>query len=280
MRPIFSVCLAANLALFAGTNGAAQNSAFQANPQVYRYADVADLALAASVTVHVKVRQAQKLKGALAAGVALGKIRYLVSADVISLIKGPEGIAPRLSYIIDLPADSQGKTPKLVKTELILFAVPGRPGEIRLVAPDAQLGWSPPAAQMVRTVLAEANRPDAPPRVTGVGEGFYSAGSLPGEGETQIFLSVEGSRPVSLSISRQNGAAPRWFVSLGEVVDESAPPPVRNTLLWYRLACFLPATLPDAAVESLSEGDKTAVRTDYKLVMDGLGQCPRNRAKR
>jgi hypothetical protein len=73
---------------------------------------------------------------------------------------------------------------------------------------------------------------------------------------------------------------PRWQVSLGEVVDEASAAPPRDTLGWYRLACFLPRRLPDAAVADIAESDAAAVRADYGFVIDSLGACPRNRPRR
>src|SRR3546814_7628869 len=69
-------------------------------------------------------------------------------------------------------------------------------------------------------------------------------GTIPGESETQIFLRTSDQRPVSLSVLRRPGEAPKWSVSLDEMVDESSAPAGRDTLLWYRLACFLPGQLP------------------------------------
>ena len=109
--------------------------------------------------------------------------------------------------------------------------------------------------------------------MTGVGAAFHVPGSLPGEGETQIFLQTADARPVSLSVLRRPGEEPRWAVALGEIVDEAATPPARDTLLWYRLACFLPATLPQASTASLEEADARQASEDYAFVLARLGAC-------
>ena len=261
-------------------SSAAQNPTNPAFVPNYSYADLADLALASLITAHVKIKSAKKLPPALSPGVAVGHVRHLITADVIGLVRGDDGLAPRVLYLIDLPSDSRGKTQKLNKTESFIFAVPGRAGEVRLVAPDAQIPWSAQTAQRIRAILNEAVRPDAAPPVKGVVSGFHSAGTLSGEGETQIFLTAAEERPVSLTIIRQPDIAPRWSVSLGEIVDDAATMPAPDTLLWYRLACFLPAAVPDTAVSELPGSDADAVREDYAFVMKALGPCTRVRKKR
>ncbi len=250
------------------------------NPQVlavYTYADVAELSLAADVTVVVRVKKAKKLSKALAQGVAEGRQRYIVTADVVSLIRGTGGIDPRISYLIDLPVDSRGSTESMNKREFIVFAKPGRPGEVRLVAPDAQIPNSPEAGTMVRRILTEALRPDAPPKIIGLSSAFYTDGALSGEGETQFFLDAEGGRSVSISVVHGAANAVSWQVAVNEVVDEGSGPPRRNTLLWYRLACTLPSALPADILVGQAPEAVTAIQRDYAVVMQGLGPCKRAR---
>jgi hypothetical protein len=151
---------------------------------------------------------------------------------------------------------------------------------LRLVAPDAQIAFTPETAARLRAILRDATAPDAAPRITGIGRAFHVPGSLPGESETQIFLQTASNRPISLTILRRPGEQPRWSVALGEIVDEAAAAPAPDSFLWYRLACALPARLP---AQSLSDADgdgASAIEADYSLVMADLGPCPRNRRPR
>ena len=245
------------------------------------YADLADLAVTAPVAAHVRIKSAVVLKKE-AATIPPGKARFYVEAEVISLIRAPQSMDAEVRYLADLPLDSSGRAPKLrKKSEYIVLAaeVPGRPGELRLVAPDAQLPWTAERAEQIRAILKEAAAPDSPPRIIGIGRAFHVPGSLPGESETQLFLLAAGGRPVSLSVLRRPGQEPSWAVALGEIVDESAAPPEPGTLLWYRLACGLPRALPR---QSLAESDSTsanAIRADYAMVLSALGPCTRSRAK-
>jgi len=113
-----------------------------------------------------------------------------------------------------------------------------------------------------------------------VREALHVPGNLVGEGETQIFLSTESGDPVSLTVLRRPGAEPTWGVALGEIVDQAARPPARDTLTWYRLACFLPTALPQSANLSGVARARAIAAEDYRLVRGELGACPRTRARR
>ncbi len=267
-------------ALFAVVSPCGLASAQSVSPRApLSYADLADLSIAAPIVGQVRLRTAQRIKPELGITIPLGRKRFLITADVVALIRGAEGLPPQIRYLVDIPDDAKGKTPKLKKAEMMVFgvAVPKRSGEIQLVAPDAQVTILPGLADQVRAILSAQTRADAPPRITGVGDAFHVAGSLSGQGETQIFLIADDGRPASLSIWREPGLKPRWAVSLDEIVDEGGGPPARDTLLWYRLACFLPRALSPESVATLDPESAQIAAEDYKTVLDGLGKCERTR---
>jgi hypothetical protein len=204
-------------------------------------------------------------------------MRYYVEADVTALIRGTTAIPPRVGYVLDAPLSPDGRQPRFKKSRVLLFAraVAGSPGQVQLVTPEAQRGWSPALDALARKIAAELVAGDAPPVVTGIGSAFHVPGSLPGEGETQVFLTTRDNRPVSLSILRRPGEQPRWAVALSEIVDDSAGPPPRDTLLWYRLACSLPRTLPARSTQALESADAAIAQEDYRFVIDQLGPCTR-----
>lgn len=245
------------------------------------YADLADLSLQAPVAAHVRLRRAVPLKPGEAGSVAAGHTRFYIEADVLSLIRGANGLPAQVSYLVDLPAGANGKPARPAKkSEYIVLAatVPNRPGELRLVAPDAQIPFTPERANMLRGILREAAAPGAAPRITGIGKAFHVPGSLPGESETQIFFQTEDGRPVSLSVLRRPGETPRWAFALTEIVDDAAEPPRPNSLLWYRLACGLPPALPARSTAEVDEQFKRAVEADYRFVLAQLGPCTRARS--
>lgn len=247
----------------------------------YSYADLADLADSAPVVIDAQIREAIRIKDPTAANVPAGMWRFYIKADVLALIRGTEGSPSRIDYIVDVPLNARGKPPKLKKSRVLLLARPvvGKPESLQLIAPDAQLAWSESLDTRIRGVLAELVARDSPPRIAGIGNAFHTPGAIPGEGETQIFLNTEHGDPVSLLVLRRPGQEPRWAVALGEIVDEAARPPRRESLLWYRLACTLPARIPDHSLESADPAAADIARADYQIVREGLGRCDRTRGK-
>ena len=243
------------------------------------YADVADLADHAPMVVDATVRRVAALPPERAATVRPGEVRLFVEADVTSLIRGAGPLAGRISYLVDLPRDARGKPPKLKKARVLLFARPvaGTTGSVQLIARDAQLAWTPELDALTRRILTEMTAPEAPAPITGIASAFHSPGTLPGEGETQIFVRTANSAPASLTVRRSPGTNPRWYVAFGEIVDEAAPPPQRDTLPWFRLACGLPERLPAAALEGQSAASMATARDDYARVRASIGDCPRSR---
>ena len=241
------------------------------------YADLADLVLAAPVIADVAIRSTARIKPEEAVGLAAGMARLYVEADVQALVRGAEGLPPRIGYLVDVATDSRGRPPKLKKARFLIFArlVPGNTGQVQLVARHAQLDWTPDTDARTRTIAKDVLDPAAPPQITGVGNAFHVAGALPGEGETQIFLTTANQRPVSLSILRRPGEQPRWAVALSEIVDEAAAAPPRDSLLWYRLACGLPDRLPETSTASLTPEDAAVAVADFRFVRDSLGSCGR-----
>ena len=190
----------------------------------------------------------------------------------------PSSLGGALAYLVDLPLDAKGKPPAIKKKSVVLFAraVPGHPGELQLVAPDAQLLWDPVLETRIKGVLAEFYASGAPPRITGVREAIHVSGELAGEGETQIFLTAANGEPAAITVSRMPGQPPRWGVSFSELVASDSAPR-RESLGWYRLACFLPRELPAAANISSRRADQARTLEDYALVLAELGACPRTR---
>ncbi|WP_243406198.1 hypothetical protein [Sphingosinicella sp. YJ22] len=251
------------------------------NSVALTYADTADLALAAPVAAHVTLRRARPLRAEQAVGVPPGHSRFLVEADLTALIRGESGTPAQVRYLADFPNDARGRPARLQRgSQWLVFArpVPGRPGELQLIAPDAAIPYDSAIADRVRAIIRAELEGDAPPAVSAIGRAFHVPGALPGTGETQIFLQTARSQPVSITVARESGAEPRWFVSLSEFVDAGAAQPRPDSLLWYRLACFLPTQLPAAAIADAREHAQ-AIQSDYRLVREHLGACPRNRSR-
>ena len=274
-RLIVSALLAATFALSPAGYAAAPPPAYGGLPASYSFARLARLAGAAPVVIAATIRSALPLKDV--AGLEAGRARFYIEADVNALIAGNAALPATITYLVDLAIPpSQGRK-RLKGVPVLLLAAPTEtPGALRLIAPDAQLPRTPENETRLRTILTASLARDAPPAIEGITRAFHVAGSLPGESETQIFLKTADARPISLTILRRPGEAPRWAVSLTEMVDNSAAPPKPDSLLWYRLACGLPPSLPDTALAGLEEDNAAAARADYGVVLMGLGPCNAN----
>jgi hypothetical protein len=273
--PLMAFCCVVSLT--ATAQSAPQTTQIQASPATVlpSYATVARQVLGAPLILDARIRSAVRIKGAEAANVVPGRVRFYIEADVTALIRGSNAVSTRIGYVADLPLTERGREPKLKKQRVLLFAraVSSRSDQIQLTGHDSQRGWTPELDAFVRGIVREVVANDAPPAVTGVNNAFHVPGSLPGEGETQVFLQTTNGAPVSLQILRRPGEQPRWSVSLGDIVDESAGPPQPNTLLWYRLACGLPRTLPPESLESAEPANAATAREDYAMVLRALGPC-------
>ncbi len=241
------------------------------------YAQIADRVVGAPAILDVRIRSATRIKGPEAANVAAGHQRFYVEADVLALIRADAPLPTRVGYVVDVPLDARGRAPKLNKRRVLLFARPvaGQATMIQLTTLDAQRDWSAELDALIRRIAREVVAPDAPPAITGLGNAFHVPGSLPGEGETQIFVQTANGAPISLSILRRPGEQKRWAVALGEIVDDAAAAPARDTLLWYRLACGLPRALPAASLADAEPENAAAAREDYRFVLEQLGPCRR-----
>ena len=275
---LIPIGLAATILLAAAQPVESQN--VPAAPQL-SYADLADLALGAPVAAHVRVDRAEALRERDVTGVPAGHRRFLIEANVVALIRGT-GVPPRISYLVDLPNDPRGRAARVRRRSeylVLASAAPDRPGALRLVAPDAQIPFTAEAAERLRAILRDSSVAGAPPRITGIGRAFHVPGSLPGESETQIFLQTSDNRPISLNVLRRPGERPRWSVALSEIVDDAAAPPGPDTLLWYRLACTLPPSLPAQSLREAGREEARAIAADYRLVLERLGPCARTRPR-
>lgn len=243
------------------------------------YADVADLVVISPLILDGQIRKFTKLPETQTLGVPANIQRVLVDADVTSLIRGADGFAAKARFLLDVPKDAKGKVPKLQKRRFFILGskVAGSPGTVRLSRPDALIEWSAANDTMLRAITKEAVQIEAPPAISGLTSAFHSQGTVLGEGETQIFLRTASGQPISISILSRPGQNKRWAVSTGDVIDESAVAPAKDTLLWYRLACGLPRALDPKLVESSEPKDIANAQADYRFVLQSLGPCGRTR---
>jgi hypothetical protein len=241
---------------------------------VARYADVADLVTISPLVVDATVTKVTKVPPAQTIGVPADIRRVVADATVNALVRGQQGIVPRIRFLFDLRKNSAGEFPDIKKLRFFFMAnYTGTPGTIKLVTPKAFLQYSPENDATVRRVTREAVMLDAPRRLTGIASAFYTAGTVIGEGQSQIFLDTEGNQPMSITVNSRADSGKSWSVSTSELVGESASVPQKQTLLWYRLACGLPRSMPDDVIAGSEADTVSALKDDYAFVLAKLGSC-------
>lgn len=246
-------------------------------PSPYSYAQVADLAQGAPAILIGRVRSVAAVPAERAPGLRPGTARYYLDVQATTLIRGEGGLSQRLGMLIDMPEANGRTSARALKGKTFVFFGKAAAGgtQFQLLDSDALLPWTPGLEAQLRTIASELVATDAPPAIRSVANAFHVRGTVAGESETQIFLTTATGRPVSLSIIRRPGQEPHFGAALGEIIDEAASVPPRDTLLWYRLACGLPATLPAKATAGLEPADADAARVDYAAFIAQLGVCDR-----
>jgi hypothetical protein len=239
-------------------------------PAAPSHADLADLTLAAPVIVRATITGSERIADAASPGLKPGRARLLITVAVDAAIVAPGAIPASLSWLWDAPTDARGKPPKPKGSAIIAWlATPATDGKTRLVSGRAQQPHDPATEARARALATEA-RSGTVPVITGIANGFRAEGTVPGESESQFFLTAADGKGLTMVVTARPGQERRVAVARGDVIDESAAIVQPDTLLHYRLACFLPARLPVAA-----GGADPALAGDWRAAIAGLGPCGR-----
>ncbi len=273
--PVTAVLVACAVVAGSGSSPAAAAAPSYVAATAPSYADLADLTLAAPVIVRATITRSERIADRDSSGLRPGRARLLITAAVDAALVAPAAIPASLSWLWDAPLESRGKPPKL-KRQLVLawLATPAADGKTRLVAGSGQQPWDAATETRVRGIAVEA-RSGSVPAINGVANGFRADGTVPGESESQFFLTAaagNGSGGMTMVVTTRPGEPRRVAVARGDVIDESATIVRPETLLRYRLACYLPAELPKAA-----GGGDPALAADWRAALASLGPCGRTR---
>ena len=276
------VLIAAALLAGCATTAGAQPAGAAAEPSAstLTFVDLADLVERAPVIATAEIRRQATVEPERAVGLAPGHVRLYLEADTEAVLTGRSPLGESLRFLADMPLQLNSRAPRITRERFVLFAdtVPGRPGELQLIDPGAMIPADPGLEARLRSVIAAFAAADAPSPIIGIRDVISVPGNLTGESETQMFVDTESGAPLALSVIRRPGMAPTWGVSWSEIVDQSARPPVPETVEWYRLACFLPPQLPLESFLQEEAAPRAQAQEDYRLVLEELGPCIRSRS--
>lgn len=234
------------------------------------YVALVDLSLAAPVIARAAITRSSRISGDAAAGLPAGQYRLLITATVEAALVAPNTVPGTLSWLQDVLPDARGRAPDLKGQRVLAWLqAPSGNGQTSLIAGNAAQPWSAPLEARVRAIATEIRTGNVPV-VTGVSNGFRVAGTIPGEAESQFFLNTADQRPLTMVVLDRPGQARRIQVASTDIIDDSAASVKPDTLLWYRLACALPARLPASA-----GGSDPALAAAWTSAMASLGACVR-----
>jgi hypothetical protein len=277
VRTAVALLLLGGAAAVSGQRQAPAPAAPQIGPAP-SWTDWADLALSSPVVLSVVATDVDRLSAREAPDVPPGEVRAIVRAGLTAAIRAPGVLPAEAAWRWQGPVDARGRAPIPKGARYLVFGQPlnggGNPAvqPLKLTGTGAMQPWSADGEAIVRDVLTQALGGKARAMlVTGVRDGFRTAGDVPGASESQFFLEASDGLPLTLLVTRDPGAAPTVRAATGELVDR-AQPVRRNTLLWRGLACGMPAALPPALAGT------AGLAEDYALARAEIGPCGRRLA--
>ncbi|GGI74703.1 hypothetical protein GCM10007973_09480 [Polymorphobacter multimanifer] len=255
------------LALLGATSATAQPAPGAAPPT---YVTLADLTLAAPVIVRATITRSQRINPSDAAGLAPGMARQLLTARVDGALTATAAVPPELVWLHDVPQPERGRAPDQRGQQVLAWLQPpDAEGKTVLMPGPSMQPWSAPLEATVRAIATQAVSGTVP-IVTGVSNGFRVPGTVPGEAESQFFLTTKGGKPLTMVVLDRPGQRRQIQVASSDIIDESATSVAPETLLWYRLACALPGRLPASA-----GGSDPALAAAWASAIASLGPCTR-----
>lgn len=229
------------------------------------YADLVELTQQAPVILRGQIIESARLKGEDAADNPPPGVRRLVTLRASAVLKATDITPQDVKYLVDwVPADGGTEAPPLRGAQVLVFLRPSptRDDFYSLVQRNGQIGATSQAEAEIRAVLGDGQAPYLRSlSITGV------AGAFDWGDRVQFLLDSSDRQRLSLD-ARPDGALTLVF---DEATGEQASVAPR-TLLWYKLACTLPAKLPPAIVRDYATKTFKPAQA-YGALLNTLGPC-------
>lgn len=245
------------------------------SPGAPGWTDWADLALASPIVLVATITHIDRLSARDSPGLRPGEARVLVHARLDHVLKAARIMPAEAAWFWQGRLDANGRIPFARQDRVLVFARPLSGGArpevqpLQLISANGQQPHDAQAMDWLRAILQEAQRSESvPAMVSGIETAFRTVGDLPGESESQFFLTTRSGRPLTLIIRRRADQPAEVVASAGELLEQAQAVRPRS-LLWRALACGLPAALPE------EHADQEALVADYQLARERIGSCDR-----
>lgn len=240
------------------------------------YTALADLTLRSEVVLTANLRKMERLSAKEAPDVPAGYMRFLVRANVTSVLLAPRAVPLEITYLWDAPVPPSGKKPDLKGESVLLFlrTVPGNDRIYQLATANGQVPASPTAIETTRAIAADPIRPFGFGfRITGVVEATRLQRHSEESFATHFLIQTAERGFLTVSVPEASTGSRTIQVELPDSLGDGKPLK-RESLIGFFLSCGLPPSLPkDVLATADATGDTQAINADYQLLRREVGPC-------
>jgi hypothetical protein len=205
-----------------------------------------------------------------------GQGRAMLEAELQTVLKAPDALPASLKFLWQGPLDAKGKLPTFKKQTLLLFLTPATANGVTgygLTDINSVRPWLPTEDAQLRAIAAAAQDPaQRGLAIKGVRTTFVTmpedANSTP---YVHILFSTMNNAPLAAILEKQSG---QWMLRTTLTdLDQDAVGIQRQSLLWYHMACGLPAEPPAAVAKQPTEAESALARDAWSGMLEQLGPC-------
>jgi hypothetical protein len=205
-----------------------------------------------------------------------GQGRAMLEVELQTVLKAPDALPAKLKFLWQGPLDAKAKLPNFKKQSLLLFLTPKtRSGVTGYGLSDVNSirSWSTAEAEQLRAIAVAAQDPaQRGLAIKGVRTAFVT---VPEDGNSAAFVHIlfatQSGAPLAAILENQGG---RWSLrtTLSDL-DQDGVAVQPQSLLWYHMACGLPAQPPELVTRQPSEAEQALATQAWQAMLEQLGPC-------
>jgi hypothetical protein len=243
------------------------------------YPVAARLYLSAPVVVRGLVKGQSKLAKKDNAGLPplpADQGRAMLEMELQGALKAPDALPSTLKFLWQGPLDAKAKMPNFKKQILLAFLTSvtanGATG-YGLIDVNSIKSWSQAEEAQLRAIASAAQDPaQRGLAIKAVRTAFVT---VPEDGNSEpyvhILFDTQNRAPLAAIMTKQTtGWALRTTLT---DLDQDAIAVQRQSLLWYHMACGLPASPPPAVANQASDAEKVLAVEAWSAMLEQLGPC-------